>query len=262
MEHEANRAISFLDVAVTRTDNNLISTTVYKKPTHTDRYLHFDSHHPKHQKLAVARTLYNRSVTHIANPTERQRYNKEVRHTLLLNGFPRKYSCLQQRKDNPSSQSQFKSFICLPYIRGITDKIQRVVNKIGIRVAMKPYNTIGRFLPSLKDPLKDHEKSCLVYQVPCLDCDSIYIGQTKRDLKSRLDEHKRAIKNQLPQNSALCEHSMIFDHKIDWTSSTILKIEHDYTKLLFSESWFINQKQHVINRNDGKTLPSVYKKLL
>ena len=83
VEHEANRAISFLDVAVTRTDNNLISTTVYKKPTHTDRYLHFDSHHPKHQKLAVARTLYNRSVTHIANPTERQRYNKEVRRSWL-----------------------------------------------------------------------------------------------------------------------------------------------------------------------------------
>ena len=34
----------------------------------------------------------------------------------------------------------------------------------------------------------------------------IYIGQTKRDLKSRLDEHKRAIKNQRSDLSVLCEH--------------------------------------------------------
>ena len=28
-----------------------------KKPSHTDRYFHYDSHHPKHQKLTVAKTL-------------------------------------------------------------------------------------------------------------------------------------------------------------------------------------------------------------
>ena len=51
---------------------------------------------------------------------------------------------------------------------------------------MKPIHTIGRILPSPKDSLTLEEKSCLVYQVPCFDCDFVYIGQTKRDLKSRL----------------------------------------------------------------------------
>ena len=69
---------------------------------------------------------------------------------------------------------------------------------------MKPHLTIRKFLPSLKDS----EKSCLVYQVPCSDCSFVHIGQTKRDLKSRFDEHKRAIKNQRQDLSALCEHSI------------------------------------------------------
>ena len=94
-----------------------------------------------------------------------------------------------------------------------------------MKVAMKPIHTIGRILPSPKDPLTLEEKSCLVYQVPCFDCDFVYIGQTKRDLKSRLAEHKLAIRNQEPEKSALCEHSIQFDHLIDWNNSKVLKTE-------------------------------------
>ena len=68
-----------------------------------------------------------------------------------------------------------------------------------MEVAMKPIHTIGRILPSPKDPLTLEENSCLVYQVLCFDCDFVYIGQTKRDLKSRLAEHMLAIRNQEPR---------------------------------------------------------------
>ena len=68
--------------------------------------------------------------------------------------------------------------------------------------------------------------------------------------------------NTTPENSALCEHSMTLDHKISWTSATILKTEKDLSKRLFLEIWLNNQKSHVMNRNDGKTFPSVYQKLL
>ena len=75
--------------------------------------------------------------------------------------------------------------------------LEYVLNEVGVKVAMKPHLTIRKLLPSLKDPLDNSEKkSCLVYQVSCRDCSFVHIGQTKRDLKSRLDEHKRAIKNQ------------------------------------------------------------------
>ena len=62
-----------------------------------------------------------------------------------------------------------------------------------------------------KNPLTLEEKSCLVYKYLVLIL-FIYIGQTKWDLKSRLAKHKLAIKNQEPEKSALCEHSIQFDH--------------------------------------------------
>ena len=76
-------------------------------------------------------------------------------------------------------------------------------------------------------------------------------GQTKRDHKSRLAEHKLAIKNEEPEKSALCEHSIQFDHLIDWNNSKVLKTEDHYSKPLTSEAWFINSHPHIMNRSDG-----------
>jgi hypothetical protein len=45
MEIESNNSIPFLDILVIRKDS-MLTTTVYRKPTHTGRYLNFDSNHP------------------------------------------------------------------------------------------------------------------------------------------------------------------------------------------------------------------------
>ena len=43
-------SIPFLDTRITRKVDGKLDVTVYRKPTHTDRYLHFKSHHPTHVK--------------------------------------------------------------------------------------------------------------------------------------------------------------------------------------------------------------------
>ena len=40
MEEESEGRVSFLDVMVERGGDSKITTTIYRKPTHTDRYLH------------------------------------------------------------------------------------------------------------------------------------------------------------------------------------------------------------------------------
>lgn len=82
------------------------------------------------------------------------------------------------------------------------------------------------------------QKNCLVCQVLYFDCNFVYIGQTKRELKSCLTEQKRANKFQRPEKSAYCEHTVPFDHKIYWDNTEILKLEPHYFKRLTSEPWF------------------------
>ena len=268
-EREVDGRLPFLDVHVIRHQDNTLSTTIYQKPTHTNRYLQFTSHHPKHHKLSVARSLCSRLKSHISDHntnTESLTQTKRIQHALSINGYPKKYfqraqTCFRSSLLS-SSKPSYTSFTSLPYIQGMSDKIQRVLNEVGVKVGMKPYLTIQKLLPSLKDPLDNCEKSCLVYQVPCHDCDFVYIGQTKRDLDARLAEHKRAVKYQRPEKSALCEHSISKDHIISWSKAKILATESDYSKRIFLESWHINSKSHVMNRNDGSTFPAVYSDLL
>ena len=55
-EIEENGKIPFLDCLVTR-NNNKLQTTVYRKPTHTDRLLDQSSYNPTSHKATTIRTL-------------------------------------------------------------------------------------------------------------------------------------------------------------------------------------------------------------
>ena len=59
-EEESNNQIAFLDTLVSR-KNNAIIIDVYRKPSHTDRYLDFFSHHDKRHKISTAETLLHRA---------------------------------------------------------------------------------------------------------------------------------------------------------------------------------------------------------
>ena len=142
-----------------------------------------------------------------------------------------------------------------------SEKIRRILNEAGLKVSFTPVKTIGNFLTVPKDPIQEHEKSQLVYKIPCADFEFVYIGQTKRDLKSRIAEHKRAVKNQEPEKSALCEHLMLFDHCINWNQAVVLKYVDRFYRRLTSESWHIHAHPNVINRSDGEALPAVYRSL-
>ena len=54
-------SLPFLDTLVTIQPDNTFSTTVYRKPTHTDQYLHWDSNHHITAKQSVFNTLAHRA---------------------------------------------------------------------------------------------------------------------------------------------------------------------------------------------------------
>ena len=60
MEKESNQQISFLDTLVSR-KNGFIVIDVFRRPTHTDRYLDFNAHHEKKHQISTASTLLNRA---------------------------------------------------------------------------------------------------------------------------------------------------------------------------------------------------------
>ena len=201
MENEHDFSLSFLDVLVSRnvckennTTNTSLTTTIYKKNTHTDRYLHYTSHHPKHQKLTVTKTLLNRVETHISHTDKNQKSGelRNIRSTLQIIEFPIRAIFSPKNTRSQTHNSQFKQFTSIPYVQGTSERIRQVLNEAGVGVAMRRVKTIRHILPSPTDPYTAEDKSCVVYQIPCSDCDYVYIDQTKRGHKSRLADHRRA----------------------------------------------------------------------
>ena len=61
MEQEQDGQLVFLDVNLSRNNDGTLNHRVYRKPTHTDRYLHQRSFHHPAIKTSVNRTLVRRA---------------------------------------------------------------------------------------------------------------------------------------------------------------------------------------------------------
>lgn len=53
MEQQKDDNLPFLDSLLHQKDDRTLEASVYRKPTHTDRYLHFSSYHPPHAKRSI-----------------------------------------------------------------------------------------------------------------------------------------------------------------------------------------------------------------
>ena len=61
-EEESNGELAFLDT-LSKRNNGEISLSAYRKPTHTDQYLHYRSHHRTSYKESVVCSLFNRAYS-------------------------------------------------------------------------------------------------------------------------------------------------------------------------------------------------------
>ncbi|XP_011858392.1 PREDICTED: uncharacterized protein LOC105555949, partial [Vollenhovia emeryi] len=86
METEQNSQIPFLDVLVRRNEDGTLSHNVYRKPTHTDRYLHANSHHHPAQKNSVISSLVHRALS-ISEPAALNGELNHLHRTLTRNGY-------------------------------------------------------------------------------------------------------------------------------------------------------------------------------
>ena len=66
-------------------------TSVYRKPTHTDRYLDFDSHHPSMHKASVVKVLFNRARDHSSCAVTLHNENQRIKSVLRMNNYPRSF---------------------------------------------------------------------------------------------------------------------------------------------------------------------------
>ena len=261
-EIEENGKIPFLDCLVTR-DNNKLRTTIYRKPTHTDRLLDQSSYNPTSHKATAIRTLTRRAQLVCDSPDSLTDENKYLDNVFNKNNYNRdfiRHNTYRNSEPNATNTNVTPvTTATIPYIKGTSETIARILQPYNIRVAHKPITTLRQLLTNVKDKDEPSDRRGAVYKIKCCDCQATYIGETGRNLNVRLTEHKRATRNG-DINNHIAEHHLKTNHRIDWDSAECVTYSTDYYQRITLESWFTNLEQTPLNR--CQQLPAPYKRLI
>ena len=86
MEKEEDGKIAFLDVLVEK-KGTLAATSIFRKKTHTDRYMNYDSHHHARIKSSIIKCLGTRAKN-VCRATKMIEERNHLKQLFQANGYP------------------------------------------------------------------------------------------------------------------------------------------------------------------------------
>jgi len=165
-------------------------------------------------KEAVVKTLLNRASLLPSRPKLRTNEQNRVVTDLKANGYHEILlrKCLGSKEKARKAQGRPLGLAVLPCVRGVSDRVGRVLQKFRIRTAFKPVGTLGYIFRKPKDRPPADRIGGIVYKAKCNDCSFTYIGESKRSWTSLGAEHdpgRASIKE-----SAIKQHAETTDHDL------------------------------------------------
>jgi len=271
-EIEKLGGLPFLDTFLMR-DNRKVVAKWYNKLNSPPTLLNFKSSHPLNQKMGILVGLKNR-MFRLSDPrflpelrtlfTEfalQQHYPKTLINRVLNRNYKKDDSSLN---DNIIPPIRFYKF---PYIKGVSERLNNVFQKHGIKLAAGNMVKVGTLLSKLKSPIDAEQLHNVVYSIPCSSCPRMYIGTTKNKLFKRLQQHRNDCMPQhvnRVQKTALSSHHFDTGHVFKFSDSKVLHQDNNYRRRMIAEVLFINNNlESCVNfRSDTNNLSSMYSGLL
>ena len=139
---------------------------------------------------------------------------------------------------NNEREIDYERVISIPYYGNLSCKIKR---------QLKEYNmtTVFRYISKLDKYIK---LGNVVYKIPYLDCSKTYVGQTRRMLFVRCDEHKKNINLNEKYHNVVTKHRINnkndtgSQHNFDWDNVEILHKETNFFKRIIAEMFYIKKE--------------------
>lgn len=139
----------------------------------------------------------------------------------------------------------------MAYVLQITNKLKNVFNEFDMTLVYKNNNKLGDLLGSTKDRKDSLEKSG-IYRIRCSGCDAVYIGQTRRPIKKRFNEHSKCIEYKQTQKSAFAAHAIASGHRdVTIENVDLVKSVSDERRLDAYECVYIHKNENTVNLDDG-----------
>ena len=227
------------------TDRTL-SVTVFRKDTHTDQYLNFQSNNPLHQRLGLAKTLFHSADHLVSKPDDMLSEQKRLRQYLNQCGYKNSIidhaiSFNKRHYSKTATQIQKnKCYVTLPYYGELSENMKIIIQDYDISTQFTAVNTLknSKVHPKGKQQIRQRD---VVYEICCnpkITCQDAYIGETSQRLQHRLKQHCRS--NYNGNDSTVIKHIIASGHNID--KDDVIPMDRD-------KNWFERGvKEAVLNR--------------
>jgi hypothetical protein len=258
MEIEENDELPFLDLMLKRGKNSKIEIDIYRKPTHTNRFITRDSYCPTSHKMAAFHSMTYRLCK---LPLSVKNFMKELNYiktAAKVNGYSEnivdnlvnKHS-KSIKKQNLSTfftiQKQPTRRICFNYAAPLTNRLKEVYKNHNIELVFASENKLKNSLTSTKPKIENVDKSG-IYEIKCKLCNKIYIGQTRRKISTRYKEHCAHIRYNRPEKSALAKHILNDFHAN--LNDLEIKLKKSVNKTYKLDAW----ESFYMHKNKSKTV--------
>ena len=250
IEVESDNSINFSDLSIIKIDNK-ISFGIFHKPSQTDMVIHNSSMHPYMHKLDAFRSYIHRLLNISLTPENYQKELSFIKQIAVNNGYEaglkdkmvqNKLLKLALALVYPTSKNNFsqQQFHVLSYIGSASDNIHKHIRFKNHNISFKINNSLGKYIKYNKSTTLKKEKSS-VYQLKCGSWDKIYIGQTGRAFKDRINDRSRSYRNG-DGKSKYADHILDENHFFD-DDFKILHVTNKGVRLNALESLEINKKK-------------------
>ena len=195
---------------VTTEPHNTFSTTVYRKPIHTDQYLHWDSNHHitakqsintlAHRAKVVSSSLdkLDQELQHIKTALQQCQFPNwalnQWLHKFTNPNQPTNHNSTNNTNQQDNNPNKRNITIVVPYMPRIGEKFKKLCKNKEIQVHYKGTNTLRTLLGNPKDKDPENNQTGIIYHYKCpqINCPSAYIGESGRSLGERVKEHIKA----------------------------------------------------------------------
>ena len=126
-------------------------------------------------------------------------------------------------------------------------------DRISVKAVFRSHHTLREKLTRVKTPRPDLLKRNVVYKE--------YVGETKRNLKQRLMEHKGAVRRE-DRTNGIATHAWDKDHRVNWKKARVMTVEPLYLKRRMREALRIQSVGNMSNLDCGLTLDPVWLQFL
>ena len=166
---------------------------------------------------------------------DKEEEKQHILTALQQNGYPRDFIMKTAKQHNrrkeqttkvTEEESKPNKKINLPYVPGANEQVRRTFDKYNI-----------------------------ICQLDCKDCEAVYVGETKRTLNVRTNEHISAVKS-ASQRSHTAEHCWKYNHDFDWNNKRVLDFEMNWKTRIIKEVIYSEENKHHINGISFK-LPAI-----